>query len=420
MLYATKPRLFSHSGHKQSLDATKHSIKISVFLTKYRTILDNKILLYLQVTCQSFTPAKISLASLNPKPATHSFCHYYHYRSLPFPTAYDTPPHIHLNFTRPSNSSQTGMTEPPHKRARPNRPDSKTMWDEADRRAPSGPRGGEDRNRDSRRDDRGGRRDNRRDDRDRDRRYRSRSPRDSRRRDGDRDSRAGRDSGREKERDFRGGDRAGDRPRGGREDRHRGAHPILLPQLKANKPYQDHRPRDNERRDRSRSRSPRREREREQESKREDIKPQPKHAERVEDVAEKTRDATPPVSFKVASTNGQDHDRMELDSSSVPATTSDQAMNPTLKSTSKSKSKAKSKKEEVKKSIEEEDDEVVIEEDDGMAAMQAMMGFGGFGTTHQRKVEGNNIGAVRKEKRTEYRQYMNRVGGFNRPLSPGK
>ena len=29
-------------------------------------------------------------------------------------------------------------------------------------------------------------------------------------------------------------------------------------------------------------------------------------------------------------------------------------------------------------------------------------------------------GVVRKEKKTEYRQYMNRVGGFNRPLSPSR
>lgn len=66
---------------------------------------------------------------------------------------------------------------------------------------------------------------------------------------------------------------------------------------------------------------------------------------------------------------------------------------------------------------EEEDD---VEVDDGLAAMQEMMGFGGFGTTKNTKVVGNNVGAVRKEKKTEYRQYMNRVGGFNRPLSPGK
>ena len=58
--------------------------------------------------------------------------------------------------------------------------------------------------------------------------------------------------------------------------------------------------------------------------------------------------------------------------------------------------------------------------DDDMAAMQAMMGFGGFGTTKNQKVAGNNASAVHKDKKTEYRQYMNRQGGFNRPLSPSR
>lgn len=58
--------------------------------------------------------------------------------------------------------------------------------------------------------------------------------------------------------------------------------------------------------------------------------------------------------------------------------------------------------------------------DDDMTNMQAMMGFGGFGTTKGKKVVGNSAGAVRKEKKMEYRQYMNRQGGFNRPLSPGR
>lgn len=69
----------------------------------------------------------------------------------------------------------------------------------------------------------------------------------------------------------------------------------------------------------------------------------------------------------------------------------------------------------------DQDEEDVDVEDDGMDDdMAAMMGFGGFGTTKGKKVVGNNVGAVRKEKKTEYRQYMNRVGGFNRPLSPGR
>lgn len=82
-----------------------------------------------------------------------------------------------------------------------------------------------------------------------------------------------------------------------------------------------------------------------------------------------------------------------------------------------SKSKSKAAQEEYEDGEEEEDDEIVEEEvDPAMAAMQAMMGFGGFGTTKQKKVAGNDVGAVRKEKKSEYRQYMNRVGGFNRPL----
>ncbi|KAK4156477.1 hypothetical protein C8A00DRAFT_30645 [Chaetomidium leptoderma] len=68
---------------------------------------------------------------------------------------------------------------------------------------------------------------------------------------------------------------------------------------------------------------------------------------------------------------------------------------------------------------EDEEDDIEVE-DEGLDDMAAMMGFGGFGTTKNKKVLGNNVGVSRKEKKTEYRQYMNRVGGFNRPLSPGR
>jgi U4/U6.U5 tri-snRNP-associated protein 3 len=112
----------------------------------------------------------------------------------------------------------------------------------------------------------------------------------------------------------------------------------------------------------------------------------------------KSRTATPPVSFKVGAA-GQDHDRIDVDGETVH-----------------SKKNDKGKKGKVEE--EPEDDEEIVVDDDGLADMQAMMGFGGFGTTHQQKVAGNDIYAVRKEKKTEYRQYMNRVGGFNRPLSP--
>lgn len=65
-----------------------------------------------------------------------------------------------------------------------------------------------------------------------------------------------------------------------------------------------------------------------------------------------------------------------------------------------------------------DDDDPAEEDGEDMDAMQAMMGFGGFGTTKGRKIAGNDVGGVRKEKKNEYRQYMNRHGGFNRPLSP--
>ncbi|KAI9884526.1 MAG: hypothetical protein M1823_003684 [Watsoniomyces obsoletus] len=67
----------------------------------------------------------------------------------------------------------------------------------------------------------------------------------------------------------------------------------------------------------------------------------------------------------------------------------------------------------------EDADMVEPDDDDMQQQMQAMLGFGGFGTTKQKKVPGNDVYSVRKEKKTEYRQYMNRIGGFNRPLSPG-
>ncbi|KAK9312756.1 hypothetical protein V1524DRAFT_438212 [Lipomyces starkeyi] len=57
-------------------------------------------------------------------------------------------------------------------------------------------------------------------------------------------------------------------------------------------------------------------------------------------------------------------------------------------------------------------------EEDETVRMAKLMGFAGFGTTKQKRVVGNNVGAVAKEKVPQYRQYMNREGGFNRALSP--
>jgi U4/U6.U5 tri-snRNP-associated protein 3 len=182
------------------------------------------------------------------------------------------------------------------------------------------------------------------------------------------------------------------------------------------RPRERSRDRERERdRRRSRSRSPRRERDpewdraegdRDRETKgnrdferdtSRGVKP-----ERTEDLT--SRSATP-VSFKVGGTpQPHEYEKMDVDGKT---------------SKSKNKSGAKGAKKNKSEEGPVEDDDIVVE-DDGMAAMQAMMGFGGFGTTQQKKVPGNDVYAVRKEKKTQYRQYMNRVGGFNRPLSPGR
>jgi U4/U6.U5 tri-snRNP-associated protein 3 len=59
--------------------------------------------------------------------------------------------------------------------------------------------------------------------------------------------------------------------------------------------------------------------------------------------------------------------------------------------------------------------------DDETWDMVQTMGFGGFKSTKNTKVPGNdrNYG-VRRDKQLQARQYMNRQGGFNRPLSPGR
>lgn len=53
--------------------------------------------------------------------------------------------------------------------------------------------------------------------------------------------------------------------------------------------------------------------------------------------------------------------------------------------------------------------------------MLKVMGFRMFRSTKNTKVPGNerNYG-VFKTNELEYRQYMNRPGGFNRPLSPSR
>ncbi|XP_062566073.1 U4/U6.U5 small nuclear ribonucleoprotein 27 kDa protein-like [Saccostrea cucullata] len=50
------------------------------------------------------------------------------------------------------------------------------------------------------------------------------------------------------------------------------------------------------------------------------------------------------------------------------------------------------------------------------AEMMKIMGFGNFDSTKGKKVNGNDIYVANIPKKRRYRQYMNRRGGFNRPL----
>ncbi|GBE81923.1 hypothetical protein BKA93DRAFT_514389 [Sparassis latifolia] len=63
-----------------------------------------------------------------------------------------------------------------------------------------------------------------------------------------------------------------------------------------------------------------------------------------------------------------------------------------------------------------EEDEVMDATNDDDVAMMAMLGMSGFGSTKGKHVEGNQEGSVQIKKMRTWRQYMNRRGGFNRPL----
>jgi len=80
------------------------------------------------------------------------------------------------------------------------------------------------------------------------------------------------------------------------------------------------------------------------------------------------------------------------------------------------------KEEEATPDVEMKDERQKPEDmDDDEWEMLKIMGFGGFKSTKNTKVPGNdkNFG-VRKDKQLQARQYMNRQGGFNRPLSPSR
>lgn len=68
------------------------------------------------------------------------------------------------------------------------------------------------------------------------------------------------------------------------------------------------------------------------------------------------------------------------------------------------------------RSSDDHNEEVSPEED----PMISLMGFSGFTTTKGKQVKGAGGGSTKKPAKSQYRQYMNRSKGFNRPLSPGR
>ncbi|CCH44740.1 hypothetical protein BN7_4308 [Wickerhamomyces ciferrii] len=56
--------------------------------------------------------------------------------------------------------------------------------------------------------------------------------------------------------------------------------------------------------------------------------------------------------------------------------------------------------------------------DNGQDMMMQLMGFGSFESTKGKHVAGVGSGTAKKNKKAQFRQYMNRDKGFNRNLSP--
>ncbi|KAK7750608.1 hypothetical protein SLS62_007455 [Diatrype stigma] len=304
-----------------------------------------------------------------------------------------------------------------------NRPDSRQMWDESERRNNRHGPGARDR-----RDDRDAYREDSIREIDRRHRSRSRSPRRDRRdrhrsrsrdrKDRDRDRERERDRDPDRQQRSRGDDRYRERGRGGRrDDAARGdakPRPRDLEDVKPNgPPVRGGFPEKNHQagraghaadfvfKDSERGRGPKR-----------SLSPALGLPTRPKDDRPRSRGAGTPLTFKVGRHEDSDPRRRDDRSRSYDATDSP-------KPEGRNRAASQDHAMDVDDDGDREDDDVEVV-DDGMAAMQAMMGFGGFGTTKGTHIVGNNAGAVRKEKKTEYRQYMNRVGGFNRPLSPGR
>ncbi|NXN82739.1 SNR27 protein, partial [Bombycilla garrulus] len=93
------------------------------------------------------------------------------------------------------------------------------------------------------------------------------------------------------------------------------------------------------------------------------------------------------------------------------------------RSSSSSPARPKERRDEEKKELKDTKKERQITEEDLQGKteeeieMMKMMGFASFDTTKGKKVDGAaNAYAINVSQKRKYRQYMNRKGGFNRPL----
>jgi U4/U6.U5 tri-snRNP-associated protein 3 len=88
------------------------------------------------------------------------------------------------------------------------------------------------------------------------------------------------------------------------------------------------------------------------------------------------------------------------------------------KSRSRSRSREKPAKLVTRKPVTSEE---FIDPTEEEAEVMKLMGFGTFDSTKGKHVQGNEEpmhGTVQVVLKRKYRQYMNRKGGFNRPLDP--
>lgn len=110
-----------------------------------------------------------------------------------------------------------------------------------------------------------------------------------------------------------------------------------------------------------------------------------------------------------------------LPSSDTRHTTSRRGSPPPPSSTTRNNNPPTSKKPSNPTTPMDLDDPNLTEQEREALRLKKTMGFAAFRSTKNTKVPGNDrLYGVRRDKQVQYRQYMNRSGGFNRPLSPSQ